>query len=107
MGDGVQAHQKQDRDRPLSPHSSRSGAAPERLLRSCSDDRLNGYVGRKTDAQAMACYRGTLPLASGPGRAQGARGQPAEARSMPGCLGAVGMDADRREKIASAELELP
>jgi hypothetical protein len=78
------------------------GPAPEVLV----PPPLSGFVpwptndadGHKTDAQATACYRGTLQLASGHGRAQRPRGQPKEARSMPGCLGAVGMDADRREQ---------
>jgi hypothetical protein len=38
-------------DRPLSPHSSRSGLTSERPLRSRGGHRLNSYVGREAELQ--------------------------------------------------------
>jgi hypothetical protein len=50
-------------ERPLSPHSNRSGTSPELLLRSCSDLRLDDHVGRKSESSlrlwpALLCNRG-------------------------------------------------
>ncbi len=50
-------------ERPLSPHSNRSGPSPELLLRSCSDLRLDDHVGRKSESSlrlwpALLCNRG-------------------------------------------------